>query len=176
MVEKILKAFNEKMKENKKLTLIVILGLAGIVLITLSEFKTNKSTQTEETTSQSTNYSDEDYSNKLEERLTDLLSDIENAGEVRVMITLKSTDENIYAVNKNIKNDEKSNSYSDSYVIIDNKNEKEGILLKRIEPQVQGVAVVCTGGDNPYVREQIISAVTTVLGIGSNNVSVSKMK
>ena len=62
------------------------------------------------------------------------------------------------------------------YVIVDNKNEKEGISLKINEPSVKGVAVVCTGGNDPTVAQDVTKTVCAVLGIGSNRVSVTKMK
>ena len=163
-------------KENKKLIMIVALGLIGILLISFSEFGSDKNESVENISEPTVQTTDEEYLNNLEERLTELISSIENAGEVKVMITLKSSDEAVYAVNENIKSDDKSNSYSNNYVLIDNKNEKEAIKLKVMEPQVQGVAIVCSGGDNPTVVAQITDAVTAVLGIGSNKVSVSKMK
>jgi len=176
MLKDYLEKLKEKINENKKLTLIIAVGFLGILLISVSEAKSVKQEKQEETTTEAFQSSNEQYTAKLEEKLTDLLSSIENAGQVKVMVTLKSSDENIYAVNENIKNENDSNSYSNNYVIIDNKNEKEGIMLKVLEPQVQGVAVVCSGGDNPIVVSDITDAVTAVLGIGSNKVSVSKMK
>ena len=173
MVNVFIEKFKNLIKRNKKTAIILFIGFTGILLICLSETADKKASA--ETTVQNTENNTE-YLVNLEERLTDIISSIEDAGEVKVMITLKCSDENVYAVNENIKNDESSNNYSNNYVIIDNRNEKEGIRLKVLEPEIKGVAVVCSGGDNPAVTEQIIKTVTTVLGIGSNNVSVSKMK
>lgn len=175
MLREIFKNIKEKLFENKKLAFIIILGLCGIILICISEVSNTK-TVSDEVETQSNAADETEYVEKLEERLTDIISSIEYAGQVKVMVTLKGSNENVYAVNENIKNDENSNNYSNNYVIIDNKNIKEGIRIKVLEPEIRGVAVVCTGGDNPQVVEQITKAVTTVLGIGSNKVSVSKMK
>ena len=176
MIKDLIEKLKEKLIKNKKLTLIVIIGLLGIMLIFLSEVDTEKTKDKDEPTTHISETNNAQYEKQLEERLSDLISNIENAGQVKVMVTLKCSDESVYAINENIKNDDNSDNYSNSYVIIDNKSEKEGIKLKVIEPQVQGVAVVCTGGDNPEVIKQITDAVTKVLGIGSNKVSVSKMK
>ena len=176
MPKEIIIKLKEKLNENRKLALIIAVGFLGIMLISLSEVKNIKTEKNEETTTESVQLSVDEYTLSLEERLTDLLSSIEDAGQVKVMVTLKSSDESVYAVNENIKNDNDSNSYSNSFVIIENKSVKEGIKLKVLEPQVQGVAVVCSGGDNPIVISRIKEAITAVLGIGSNNVSVSKMK
>ena len=48
------------------------------------------------------------------------------------------------------------------------------MLLKVIEPNIRGVAIVCDGGENAAVRENIINAVSAVLDIKTNKISVSK--
>jgi len=176
MIKEFFDNIKNRIFENKKLMLIVSLGVIGIILISFSEFKTKATKPVVENENEEKETVNTDYAKNLEERLTVLISSIENAGQVEVMITLKSTDESVYAVNENIKNDDRSNNYSSNYVIIDNKSEKEGIKLKVLEPEIRGVAVVCTGGDNPEVVSQITDTVSTVLGIGSNKVSVAKMK
>lgn len=42
--------------------------------------------------------------------------------------------------------------------------------------RVEGVAVVCDGGDRAAVRSEIIELISSLYGIGSNRISVSKMK
>ena len=175
MSKSFIKDIKKRIIENKKIVIILIIGFAGILFLSLSETdKTNTVKKEEET--ETTFTQSEEYASSLENRLADMIASIENAGQVKVMVTLKSSDEIKYAVNESIKNDDKSNNYSSNYVIIENKGSKEGIKIKIIEPEIRGVAVVCTGGDDPVVISRITSAVTTVLGIGANKVSVSKMK
>jgi hypothetical protein len=42
--------------------------------------------------------------------------------------------------------------------------------------RVEGVAIVCDGADRAAVRSEIIELVSALYGIGSNRISVSKMK
>jgi stage III sporulation protein AG len=175
-IEELLNNLKEKLSVNKKLVIIMIIGLLGILLIALSGVGSDSTQTAQEQETASVQYSQEEYIQNLEARLEDLISSIENTGCVKVMITLESTSENVFAVEENIKKDDKSSSYQSKYVIIDNKNAKEGISLKTNEPKVRGVAVVCTGGGNPAVAQQVTQTVCTVLGIGSNRVSVTKMK
>lgn len=172
MKNKILNVF----KNNKKIILLIFIGFLGIILIAFSEIKTNKSENDKTDITESESYSQEEYVSSLEERLTQLISAMQNTGTVKVMITLESTEENVYAVEESIKKDEKSSSYQSKFVIIDNKNTKEGVCLKVIEPKIKGVAVVCTGGGDPQVKQEITNTVCSLLGIGSNRVSVTKMK
>ena len=123
------------------------------------------------------------YEQQLERRLGEIIGAIAGAGEARVMLTLECGSEPIYAVQG--KTDSKY-SYSDSsteetlsankeYVIIGSGAGEQGLVLKMLEPQVRGVAVICRGGDDLIVRQAIVEAVTAVLGVGSNKVSVAKM-
>ena len=123
------------------------------------------------------------YEQQLERRLCEIVSAIAGAGEARVMLTLDCGSEPIYAVQG--KTDSK-HSFSDSgseehlsankeYVLIGSGAGEQGLVLKMVEPQVRGVAVVCQGGDDLIVRQAVVEAVTAVLGVGSNKVSVARL-
>lgn len=158
-----------KIKADKRLLVIVLLGMAGIILLTLSELKPSENKKTEET-EKPTEVSQ--YEESLETRLSELISSIDGAGRTKVMITLASGDENVYATED--KGGEKS--YERNYVVVKQDGDEEGILLKVAEPEIRGVAVVCEGADSTAVRQEIINTVTAVLNIGTNRVNISKMK
>lgn len=120
-----------------------------------------------------------EYCDYLENKITEVVESINGAGKATVMITLSETTEYIYATNEKEvkKGTDKSNDYNNQndYVIIDKDNNDSGLLLKTIEPKVRGVAVVCEGGDNLKVQEQIYSAVGAVLNISTSSISISKL-
>ena len=91
------------------------------------------------------------------------------------MITLKSTSESIYA--KNIQNSQSDSSASQNseYVIYDGKDGDSPILLQENFPQIEGIAIVCSGGDNVAVKERVIQCVSSLFNISSNRISVSKL-
>jgi len=78
--------FKEKLdallKNDKAVRIIFFIGAALIVVIALSSFF-----ETE-------NLSVRDYTQKLEQRLGDILSEIDGAGSISVMITLEDIDDN----------------------------------------------------------------------------------
>ena len=159
----------ERIKSDKKLFVIVVLGVAGIVLLTLSEIipeKQEKSTENQTVPNLS------EYEENTEKRLAELISSIEGAGRTKVMITLNSGDENVYATED--KNGEKT--FERSYVVIKQDGDENGMLLRVEEPEIRGVAVVCEGADSAAVKQEIINTVTAVLGVGTNRVNISKMK
>lgn len=163
--------------KDRKILIPVVLAVIAILFLVLTEFteKDEKKYDTE------TTVSTEEYAENLEERLTKLISSVDGAGETVVMVTLEAGEENIYA--REIKTDEEtdgvktSNKYEYEYIVMKNGSATEsGMLLKVIEPDIRGVAVVCDGGDNAAVRENIINTVSAVLDIKTNKISVCKKK
>lgn len=163
--------------KDKKVLLLVVLSLIGILFLLITEFSAANDKENQEVKTVST----DEYAEKMESKLEEIISSVDGAGETVVMVTLDSGEENIYA--KEIKSDEdskgddKSNKYEYEYVVVKNGSSTEsGMLLKVIEPGVRGVAIVCDGGDNASVRENIINTVSAVLDIKTNKISVCKRK
>ena len=171
-----LKKLKTAFQTEKRVRVLAVLGIVGVLLICLSEFisftpkKEDIQTETQIT----------DFCENTEEKLEAILAQMQGADRVRVLVTLESSDEKIYAADA--KTDTKSGADSqqkstdEKYVLIDKSNGDDGILLKTNAPKVKGVIVVCDGGDDPSVVKQITDAVSAALGIGANRISVMKMK
>ena len=158
--------------------IVLILGIAGMLFIFISEIFPKK-----QNTAEKSSYSSAEISyqreQQLEKRLQDMIERIDGAGKAKVMITLDSSNEYFYAFDSKTdiaENDaERQNSTEKSPAIIDGKNGEEPIVTKVAESGIRGVFVICEGGDKLQVAERIIDAVCAVLGIGSSRVSVAKM-
>ena len=133
--------------------------------------------------SRPTAQSQETYVEDIEKRLTEIVSSIDGAGKTRVMVTLESGAEQVYARNEKIKSDtsggtalEKEN-FSDEkeYVLIESDGNEGGMIIKLIQPKIRGVAVVCEGGGSDAVRQEITQAITAVLDISASRVYITKM-
>ncbi|MBP3328973.1 MAG: hypothetical protein J6L91_08705 [Clostridia bacterium] len=61
-------------------------------------------------------------------------------------------------------------------MIVENDDGENGILLKVTQPKIRGVAVVCSGGASPTVRQSIIDTLTAVLDVSSARISIATMK
>ena len=169
-----------KLLENEKYRKIVVFaGLAGIALIFISSLipggkKADTAKAVQEITAQ-------EYETRLENNLTGILSQIEGAGSTKVMITLEQTEENVYATEdkksgQTAKDQSEENSEK-TYLLVKNDDGSESALaVTQIQPVVKGVVVVCDGGGNPVVRQNIIDAVTTALHVTSVRVCVLKAK
>ena len=177
-----IKHFFEKLKSvftsDKKLAVLCAVGVLGVVLLIISEFIPSGEKKTEKKESVTAAQSQETYAEDIEKRLTEIVSSIDGAGKTRVMVTLESGAEQVYAKNEKIKSDtsggtalEKEN-FSDEkeYVLIETDGNEGGMIIKLIQPKIRGVAVVCEGGGSDAVRQEItqeIIAAALVLALGS---------
>lgn len=165
MIEKtteLIKTYVNKIPENKRPLVLLIIGVAILFLVFITDISPDKETVTVTEDSEIT------YVNEVEEKLSDIVSAIHGAGETKVMVTLDTTEENVYATDINEKNYE--------YVVIKTNSDEGGLLLKIIQPKIRGVAIVCEGGDSYKVKTDILNAVCSVLDISSSRVSISRMK
>lgn len=173
-------------KNHKFVKTIVIVGLIGILLILMSGLFTDKKDNSEVKQSSEIAYiSLTQYENELEQNLADIISSINGAGKTRVLLTMDSTVEQVYATDKNMaqNNSENSGGQTESkkdtsatttYITVElSDGTQQTVLIKEIQPKVRGVLVVCSGGDNNVVKEKIVDAVTKVLNISSSRVSVA---
>ncbi len=156
-----------------KVKALVALGLAGIMLIMISEVNFGGKKEEVATKTSTVDYSD--YLADLNDSLCDVISSIDGVGKCKVMLTLKNTTESVFAKNTQNSTDESSVSQNDEYVIYDGENGDSPLLLKENFPQIEGVAVVCSGGDDIFVKEKIVQCVTALFDISSNRISVSKI-
>ena len=153
-----IKHFFEKLKSvftsDKKLAVLCAVGVLGVVLLIISEFIPSGEKKTEKKESVTAAQSQETYAEDIEKRLTEIVSSIDGAGKTRVMVTLESGAEQVYAKNEKIKSDtsggtalEKEN-FSDEkeYVLIETDGNEGGMIIKLIQPKIRGVAVVCENG------------------------------
>lgn len=178
MVERIKELFNN-VKSNRKGAIIISLSIFLIVILIVSEFLSSKNNN--EATQNNDESLYQNYTLKLEDKLEKIVSSIEGAGECKIMVTLDTGEENIYAKQSKNQNEnrDQSSKQTDEYeyvVLKSSSSTEEGMLLKVIEPNVRGVAIACQGGDDPRIKENIISTVSAVLDIKTNKISITKMK
>ena len=154
-----------KLKEDKKTALIIFAAVLGMLLILLSG-------TTEENSAEKVKDEEKIEIEQCEEKLQKLLSSVEGAGRVKVMITYETSDENVFAYNKDESYRENEQKFSSDYILVKNDGNETGLKLKTVYPEVKGVAVVCDGANNPVTKEQIISVVSALFDISTKNISV----
>ena len=126
---------------------------------------------------------------RLESRLENILSQIEGAGKVRVMITLAQSHEIVVAEDGKYdrtrteeidaqggrRTVESLNTSGTKLTIKGEDGSVTPLILKTIAPRVEGVIIAAQGGGNAVVKEQLLKAVQTVLGVEPHKVQVLKL-
>lgn len=103
-----------------------------------------------------------------EERLEEILSDIDGAGSVSVMITYENTGEKNIAYEKR-KND---TSYDEKAVMAGG----EPMVINETNPKVKGVIVTADGADDISVKRALTEAVSAVLDVEAHRICIYKRK
>lgn len=175
--------------KDAKVKMIVLIGVAGVLMILLSECgsKTEKKTKTAaETDTQQVMAS---YTESLEKKIDGIVSSIEGVGENKVLVTLASSEEYVYASESKDSLDRTEDIGSgeskktqikdvkeNNLILVEGENgQKQALIQKQIEPKVKGVVVVCEGGDSIAVQQRVIDAVTVALDISAGKVCVTKL-
>lgn len=142
----------------KYVLLVIFLGM--IFLIAPSE----------ETTIQEDNEIEFDIS-AFERHLAENLSQIQGAGETRVVLTQRNDGQKIYAQDTQ---QEATGKNTSTTVTVGSGSSEQVVEVQQLYPQFQGALIVCQGGDNPTVQLQLIQAVSALTGLGSDCISVCK--
>ena len=177
MTEQIKKLIQRLHSSRNKRRAAVIVGIAGMMLIFISEMIPDKKPSAETAVSEREAPDDcESFRQHTETELKALLEEIDGVGECEVMVSVEGTTEYVYAENISRYTDEdderKSDKLDENVVIVENNGEKQALVKKVIRPQVSGVVIVCDGGGNTAVNERVLKAVSTALNISSVRVCV----
>lgn len=180
------KGFFSSIGESKKQTkILVTVGLIGMALILLSEMIPSGTAKKSTTpVLASTN---EQYVQQMETKLTDMIGSIDGVGTVKVMVTLEHGAEKRFA-SETKSTEDKTQDYQGSdtkkvqqrvnsenkYILVDGEDGREALVSTEISPKVKGVVIVCQGADDAQVQQRVTNAVTTILGVGANQVCVTK--
>ena len=116
----------------------------------------------------------------VEEKLAALLSMIEGAGEVRVMLTLRSGGEWVYADEKKLTTDQdmdakRTESQTQYVVLRDSSGGERLVPVSQAGAQYRGALVVSRGAGNATVKLALLEAVKAVTGLPSERITVVKM-
>jgi stage III sporulation protein AG len=170
----------EKLKSIKKYKVIVVASIVALALIITSIVLPSGNRPAADTQPQNSPLME------LENRLAEILSSINGAGRVDVMIMYSGSMELVLAntttssSNTTVDNSgggrETSNNTQTSTPILVNRNGQTfPLVIKEIMPDITGVLIVAEGARNIGVRMEILRAVQTLLGVSAENVEILTM-
>ena len=126
-------------------------------------------------------FQEDDYKSKLEQELSEFLSEVEGIGKVEVLIYLSSSEE--YVVEKDIPSYQTASKETDSqsseerkeedtvYTVNDAGNQVPFVTQTR-HPPIEGVVIAAEGAGQEEIRIKIIRTVMALYGVDANKIDV----
>lgn len=113
----------------------------------------------------------------LTQELESILSSMEGVGKVKIMLSIAAGERTEYVTDETVTTSENGSTVKKETVIITDSNRTEQAVILQIIPQVYlGAIVICEGADQPSVKLAVVEAVSKITGLGSDKISVLKMK
>ena len=157
--------FLDKIKNNKKITYVVVAILMFFCFYILS---LNLTASTSDAEKDGSIYY---YVSELEDPLSEILSSIEGAGKVKVAITIKSGMETVLAMKTTTTEGVNGKETVTTPIILNGKT----VITKEIFPEITGVLIVAKGADKIYVKNKILQATSSLLDVNVNKIEILTM-
>ena len=152
-----------KLKKIKLEHLILLCAVIAIASIFLSMLDSTSTSQSD---------SVENYVVGLESKLSNKLSEVNGAGRVEVLISVKNEGRTEIATEKKTTSDSSGIYYSESPIFVSGKP----VVLSEIYPEIVGVIIIAKGAEDVKVRIALISAAQTFLNITSDKIEILTMR
>ena len=113
----------------------------------------------------------------MNEKIAELLSKVEGAGKVEVLLSIKTGEEILYQSDNDVSTNENSSTSRMDTVITSDSQRNEAGLIKQTNPPIYlGAIILCQGADSPTVQLALCDAVCKITGLSSDKISILKMK
>lgn len=153
--------------QKKKTLLLLLLALLGIVLMLFSKCGEDKAG--EQVASEPSALDPALYAEQIEEKVEALCNKIDGVSSAHAVVTLKGGYRAIYATDAQYG----SSVNKSETVLIGSGSSEKALLIGYENPEIAGIGIVCSGGDDAYVRAEIISMISAAFDLGSNKIFVS---
>ena len=177
----ILKSSNNRLY---KLLLILLSGICLMIVVwPANNSKTDKNDQksgwtgqSDETDADVTGGNDRNMSEDTTERLTSVLEQVDGISDVRVMITVKDSGENIAlkdSGNSSSENgDSSQRSVSEETVMVSEGSGSSPYVVRYREPETEGVVIICKGAENGDTTLKITNAVQALFNVPTHKIVI----
>ena len=114
---------------------------------------------------------------ETERRMSEILSGVEGAGMVDVMLTYRQMEEKTIAQNESREESGETLRTEQTAVLLENANgDVSPFILTESGPVVEGVVITAQGADQPSVAAALHQAAQALLDVPAHKVAILKMK
>ena len=153
----------------KNMPILIICLCLGIIFLFLSEYHLD-----EERGDLSDDFDEDAYTAILEDKLKNILEEMDGVSQVNVMITLEGGRYYRYAIGSS-KSLNGSLESSETFLQLqkDSGGNSAPILTEVLLPKVKGVSVVCQGAEDDAIRGRMIRLIASTLDLNANQIYVT---
>lgn len=113
----------------------------------------------------------------MEEKLEAVLSQLQGAGKVKVMLTELEGERRVYQYDEDFTcSDTTTSERKDTVIITDSDRNEQAVITQIMPPVYLGAVILCQGADNSAVKLSVVEAVCKLTGLGADKICVLKMK
>lgn len=155
----------EESGKSGKLWILLIAATLGVALLLFGGTNSKKEEEQTEATYSPTEDELALYQSYLEERVKNLCESVEGVSNVTAIVTLSGGFEDIYATELIDGNEE--------YVVIGSGSSAQALFLSRAAPDIAGIGVVCHGGTDATVKQELLSLLSATFHIPTNRIYIT---
>jgi len=111
----------------------------------------------------------EAFADATEEKIVAICSGVSGVGEVRAVVTLEGGYRAVYA--SDVQGSD--SSYRNETVLTGSGSSEKAILVGYDAPRIVGIGIVCTGGDDPAIKQRITLLVSAAFDVSANKIYVT---
>ena len=154
-----------------KLFLPIMLAIIGIALLLVGNIMSKNDTENsdEQNSCDLSSLDASEFASETERRVEEICASVNGVGSVHAVVTLGGGYRAIYAVDSQASN----SSYKNQTVLTGNGASEKPLLIGYQNPEIVGIGVVCSGGDNAQVRADIVSLISAAFNISTNKIYVA---
>ena len=112
----------------------------------------------------------------LQDQLQEILAQVDGVGEVAVLLSPATGTSYTYQTDTQSRISDDTEEYQEETVLMSAGGEEKPLASTTNYPTYKGAVVVCRGADKASVKLAVIRAVSGVTGLGSDHITVIKMK
>lgn len=153
---------------------VLILGAAvGVGLILMGNGKATGGTDKQQASVQQKDPLYE-YTEQTERRIAALCASVRGVSGVEVAVSLEGDFTYVYATNSDTQEKDGNSERQEQYVTVGSGASEQTVLLTRTPPSVSGIGIVCRGGGDAGVRQELTALLSAAFGIGSNKIYITE--
>lgn len=111
----------------------------------------------------------EAFADATEEKIVAICSGVSGVGEVRAVVTLEGGYRAVYA--SDVQGSD--SSYRNETVLTGSGSSEKAILVGYDAPRIVGIGIVCTGGDDPAIKQRLTLLVSAAFDVSANKIYVT---